>query len=334
MYRRNILRLLLLTTYMHLEDYWLGLLLLTERVQQSTEAIDFCFISFATSRPEVYINRRPVPSSDSVLVLAIINPEAVIDHQRATVFYWEGSVMVLDYVYDTDEEVIDFLGTYMPYCFLPIRARQQQRAIAITHFAQSLDGKIATATGESKWIGNEENLVHAHRMRALCDSILIGAHTLIADRPSLTVRRVAGKNPRKVVLCSSDVDFSSLRDDDTSPVLVLGTSEDPCVDHTDYAQLPAGEHGRIAGAAILQYLYRRGLYSVYVEGGSATTSHLLRERAIDVVQLHVAPLIFGSGLDSFTLPPIQTVDEAVRFSRFYHKPIGDTFMFVGEIDHD
>lgn len=317
---------------MELEDYWRGLLLLAKRVRESSEPIDFCFVNFAAD-PEVHINRRPVPNVNARLVLAIINPQATIEHPQATVFYWERSVMVLDYEYEIEEEVIDFLGTYMPYCFLPILARQQHRAIAIAHFAQSLDGKIATLEGDSKWIGNEENLVHAHRMRALCDSILIGSRTLNADHPALTVRLVEGDNPHKVVLCSSESDFGSLLADNSSPVLVIGTGPDPCVDHASYAQLAAGEDGQIAGIDILQHLYTLGLHTVYVEGGSATTSHFLQERAIDILQLHIAPLIFGSGLESFTLPGISSVDQAIQFDQFYYKPIGDTFMFVGEIDH-
>ena len=319
---------------MHLEDYWRGLLLLTKRIRESVEPIDFCFINFSASKPEVHINRRPVPDASATLVLAIVNPQAVIEHPQATVFYLEGLVMVLDYEYKIEEEVIDFLGTYMPYCFLPILARQRKRAIAIAHFAQSLDGKIATLGGDSKWIGNEENLVHAHRMRALCDSILIGSRTLNADHPSLTVRLVEGENPRRVVLCSSASDFSSLQADTSSPVLVIGTGSDPCIENATYAQLSLGKNGRIAGTDILQHLYTLGLHTVYVEGGSATTSHFLQERSIDILQLHIAPLIFGSGLESFSLPSIGTVDEAIQFDQFYYKPIGDTFMFVGEINHE
>ena len=319
---------------MDLEDYWRGLLLLSERIRESSETIAFCFINFAPPHPEVHINRRPVPDENATLVLAIVDPDVVIEHPQATVFYWEKSVMVLDYEYNIDEDVIDFLGTYMPYCFLPILARQQQRAIAIAHFAQSLDGKIATVEGDSKWIGNEENLVHAHRMRALCDSILIGSRTLNADHPALTVRLVDGDNPQRVVLCSSESDFSSLQADAASSVLVIGTGDDPCVEHTNYVQLPPGEDNRIPGSAILQQLYTLGWHTVYVEGGSATTSHFLQERAIDILQLHIAPLIFGSGLESFSLPGISNVNEAIQFDRFYYKPIGDTFMFVGEISHE
>ena len=321
------------SSYMHLEDYWRGLLLLTKRMRAWSEPVDFCFINVAEPTPEVHINRRPVPKANATLVLVIVNPEVAIEHPQATIFYLEGSTVVLDYEYQVEEEIVEFLATYLPYCFLSLRARQQQRAVTIAHFAQSLDGKIATQEGHSRWIGNEENLVHAHRMRALCDSILIGSRTLNADHPALTVRLVEGENPRKVVLCSTEGDFSSLRAESSSSVLVIGTGEDPCVENATYCQLPSGENDRIASNDILRHLYAQGLYTVYVEGGATTTSYFLQEGAVDILQLHVAPLIFGSGLDSFSLPGITTVDEAIRFAPFYYKPIGDAFMFVGEVSH-
>ena len=63
------------------------------------------------------------------------------------------------------EEQISFLKQYIPYALLPLYANKERRTITISHFAQTLDGKIATNGGDSKWIGNQENLVHAHRMR-------------------------------------------------------------------------------------------------------------------------------------------------------------------------
>nr|WKN35020.1 RibD family protein [Tunicatimonas sp. TK19036] len=318
---------------MALATYWRGLLLLKETISKSSETIRFCFINFG-EKCEVYVNRLPVPDSQSSLVLVMVDPEAEIQHHKSTVFYLESTVLVLDYVYELDEEIIDFLATYMPYCFLPLKAKERKRAIAITHFAQSLDGKIATREGDSKWIGNEDNLVHAHRMRALCSSILIGSHTLNYDHPALTVRLVEGKNPRKVVLCSTESDFSSLQAQSEEPVLIIGTGDDPCLQNAEYSQLPPDSDGKIPCTDILSLLFEKGLYSVYVEGGSTTTSNFLAQKSIDILQLHIAPLIFGSGLDSFTLPSIASVTEAVQFDRFYFKPIGDTFMFVGEMDHD
>ncbi|MEM9834470.1 MAG: RibD family protein [Bacteroidota bacterium] len=318
---------------MTLENYWQGLLLLKQAIADTSEVVRFCCINFGETC-EVYLNRLPVPDPKKSLVLVLVDHEADIQQHQATVFFLDGTVLVLDYEYNLEEEVIDFLATYMPYCFLPLQARKRQRAVSITHFAQSLDGKIATAEGDSKWIGNDDNLVHAHRMRALCSSILIGSHTLNYDHPSLTVRLVEGSNPRRVVLCSTESDFSSLQSSSTNPVLVIGSGDDPCLENTEYVQLSADEEGRIACTDILELLFEKGLYTVYVEGGSATTSSFLGQKSIDVLQLHIAPLIFGSGLDSFTLPEISSVSEAVEFDRFYFKPVGDTFMFVGEMHHD
>ncbi|MEO0332468.1 MAG: RibD family protein, partial [Bacteroidota bacterium] len=254
---------------MSLENYWQGLLLLKQTIADTSEAVRFCFINFGDTC-EVYLNRLPVPDPQKSLVLVIVDQDADIQHHKATSFLLDNTVLVLDYEYQLDEEVIDFLATYMPYCFLPLQARKRQRAVAITHFAQSLDGKIATSQGDSKWIGNDDNLVHAHRMRALCSSILIGSHTLNYDHPSLTVRLVEGSNPRRVVLCSTESDFSSLQSGSDNPVLVIGSGDDPCLKNTEYVQLAADKNGKVACTDILKLLFEKGLYTVYVEGGSAT----------------------------------------------------------------
>jgi len=107
----------------------------------------------------------------------------------------------------------DFFINYLPFCFNYFKAIQNHKTYVISHFAQSLDGKIATNSGHSKWIGNEQNLIHAHRMRALCNGILIGANTLKKDKPMLTVRHVEGDDPVKIVLCNSCQDFIELRKD-------------------------------------------------------------------------------------------------------------------------
>lgn len=228
-----------------------------------------------------------------------------------------------------DAETRHFFDLYLPYALLPREAHRQGRAMAISHFAQSLDGKIATDSGDSKWIGNPENLTHAHRMRALCDGIMIGTRTLQSDKPSLTVRHVPGENPRRIVITSSARDFSSLFASCPDPVLVLGTVDHIQGHNLEYVQLTAPQ-GRIACHDILRCLYQRGICAVYIEGGAETTSNFLRERALDVVQFHLAPLIFGSGISGIVLPGIEEVHEAVHFAPYAFQAVGDTYMFVGQ----
>ncbi len=226
---------------------------------------------------------------------------------------------------------IDFLRNYLPYCFLPVYARRKGRAISIAHFAQSLDGKIATNSGDSKWIGNEENLIHAHRMRALCTGILVGRKTVVVDKPSLTVRLVEGANPQKIVICSSPCDLSSLHEGQNERLIVLGSNKAEAVAKVDYTQMPL-ENGKINCQQILEKLFEKGIFSVYIEGGSITTSNFLIDKAVDILQLHLSPLVFGSGRSGIVLPEIDLVEQCIQFENFSYLPTGNSIMFVGELN--
>lgn len=317
---------------METEDYWSGILKLAEKVRQAEGKIDFCFLKFG-ERTEVHLNRLPYPENGYHLVMIVVNPMLDIDHDLATVFRIDSYNAQLVHKRGLSDQASALLLVYLPYCFLPLRSRELKRAIAVSHFAQSLDGRIATNSGDSKWIGNQENLVHAHRMRALCESILIGGNTLKDDQPSLTVRLVEGDNPRRIVICSSEADFGSLQACSDEEILIVSTCQDPEIPGTQFRQFEAREEGRINCLDLLEYLFEQGIHSVYIEGGAATTSGFLLEKATDVVQLHISPMIFGSGVSSFVLPEIQQVEEAIHFERFYFRPMGDTYMFVGEVNH-
>jgi riboflavin biosynthesis pyrimidine reductase len=95
-------------------------------------------------------------------------------------------------------------------------------------------------------------------------------------------------------------------------------------------ELPRTE-GRIATATILESLYRHGILSVYIEGGATTTSAFLAEGNIDVVQLHISPMIIGPGINSFTSPSISSIDDCVRFDPHVYRTVGDGMMFVGRV---
>lgn len=316
---------------MEKEDYWSGLLLLADAIQKAEETIDYCFLQLG-AEPEVRINHLPVPVKGSSLLMVVTKPELEATHEQACIFILDAYTVEVSQNMGLSEEILNFVKAYLPYCFLPLRARQMQRAIAITHFAQTLDGKIATQKGDSKWIGNQENLVHAHRMRALSDSILIGANTLKYDQPALTVRLVEGKNPKRIVICSSEGDYSSLQEHGEDDVIIVGTCEDPQIPQTEYFPFTPNASGRVDCQELLRFLFERGIYSVYIEGGATTTSGFMEERATDIVQLHISPMIFGSGISSFSLPEIGHVEEAIQFNSFFFRPMGDTFMFVGTMN--
>lgn len=226
------------------------------------------------------------------------------------------------------EAEIQFLKAYLPYCFLAVYAKKERRAVTVAHFAQTLDGRIATSSGHSKWIGNRENLIHAHRMRALCDAILIGSRTLECDRPKLTVRLVPGESPIRVVLGTSSNDYSSLKQSSSKKIIVIGPPEQQAPSSVEYIALPSAK-GKISCRQVLACLFEKGIHSVYLEGGPTTTSNFISDKAIDIIQLHFSPLIFGSGRSAIVLPEIEQVSHGIHFNHFQFQAVGDSMMFVG-----
>jgi diaminohydroxyphosphoribosylaminopyrimidine deaminase/5-amino-6-(5-phosphoribosylamino)uracil reductase len=218
---------------------------------------------------------------------------------------------------------------YLPYALGPLHARRVGRPFTVSHFAQSLDGRIATDVGDSRWIGCDENRVHAHRMRALCDGILIGARTLRTDQPALTVRHTDGPDPVRIVLGRAS-DVACLERAGPSPILLVGEGDDPTSPQVERVALPR-DNGLIATTSVLRELYAHGIRSLYIEGGSTTTSAFLAEGNIDVLQLHISPMIIGPGVNSFSKPGIHSVTESVRFQRHVYQSVGDGVMFVGRV---
>jgi riboflavin biosynthesis pyrimidine reductase len=144
----------------------------------------------------------------------------------------------------------------------------------------------------------------------------------------LTVRHVAGKNPCPVIIGSSYEDLGYLLEARMDPLILIGSNDE--VHDQRVKSLSLNRiNGVIQSPDILKALYSEGISSVYIEGGSFTTSHFLEDGSIDVLQLHLSPLMLGSGINSFNLPVILNISSAIRFKYQIYIPVDNGMMFIG-----
>ena len=199
--------------------------------------------------------------------------------------------------------------------YAPVCAPAAGRPLTIAHLGQSLDGYIATASGDSYYVTGPDNVVHLHRLRALCDAVIVGAGTIERDDPLLTVRHVEGENPLRVIIDPRRRLGTHARvfADDAETLLIYG-DDAPCnASHgaADVVALPL-RGGRLDLEALLAELGARGCRAVFVEGGGATVSSFVEADLLDRLQIAIAPLVTGSGRPGLTLPARDRIAECLR----------------------
>jgi diaminohydroxyphosphoribosylaminopyrimidine deaminase/5-amino-6-(5-phosphoribosylamino)uracil reductase len=200
--------------------------------------------------------------------------------------------------------------------YAPVCAASARRPLAIAHLGQSLDGHIATGSGDSYYVTGPANVAHLHRLRALCDAVIVGAGTIARDDPQLTVRHVQGPNPTRVIIDPQRrLDAAHRVFANDAPTLVACTVEAVGIGRAqggvELVAIPAHDGG-IDLAALLAALRARGLHAVFVEGGGATVSGFLEAGLLDRVQIAIAPLVTGSGRRGLSLPARDKIAECLR----------------------
>ncbi|MGE3247115.1 MAG: RibD family protein [Beijerinckiaceae bacterium] len=206
--------------------------------------------------------------------------------------------------------------------FAPFDRAPPDRPFVVAQLGQSLDGRVATHSGDAANVSGKAGLDHLHRLRARADVVVVGAGTAAADDPQLTVRRVDGRNPARAVIDPGGRTAGCARwraADGVKRYLITATgAADNC---DEVIRLPARE-GRIDPALVVRSLFERGMRIILLEGGPATLAAFLEAGSIDRLHVFVSPVIIGSGKAAIDLPPIEKLDQALR-------PPARTFQFAG-----
>jgi riboflavin-specific deaminase-like protein len=205
------------------------------------------------------------------------------------------------------------------------------------HYAQSLDGRLATRTGDSQWIGGPASLKLAHQLRAEHAAILVGVGTVLKDNPRLTVRLVEGRSPRRVIVDSTlrlPLGAHVLTDGDAPTV--VATTERALPDRiaaveatgATVLKLPSDPLGRVDLVALFDHLEQR---SVLIEGGGGIITSALQGRLVDRVVVCIAPLLIGRGTDAVGDLKIDCLADARRFKRHHFCVLDDDVIFDGAV---
>jgi riboflavin-specific deaminase-like protein len=200
----------------------------------------------------------------------------------------------------------------------PILAASEDRPFVVAQLGQSLDGRIATISGESRWINNAGALDHLHRLRAAVDAVVVGVGTVMADDPKLNVRRVTladGKpQPARVVIDPDGrmpSDRCCLVNDGSRRIIVTAAPAVSPVADLEIVRLDRHD-GAFRPGEIVAALFALGLRRILVEGGATTISSFLDAGVLDRLHLLVGPVIIGSGKPGLQLRPVQQLSSAIR----------------------
>jgi 3,4-dihydroxy 2-butanone 4-phosphate synthase/GTP cyclohydrolase II len=213
------------------------------------------------------------------------------------------------------------------------------RPFVVLKFAQTVDGRIATSTGDARWISGEAERRVSHALRASCDAVLVGAGTVMQDDPQLTVRMVPGASPLRVVLDSTlrTAPDAKVCGEDASTVVL--TTERATPDRRQQLAernvavrvLPSGDRG-VDLAAALAELRSIGVETLLVEGGGRVITSMLEAGVVDRLIVGVAPKIMGRGTDAVGPLGVTSVTDGLRLTNRSVYLVDDDVLLCWDVD--
>ncbi|HET6488736.1 MAG TPA: bifunctional diaminohydroxyphosphoribosylaminopyrimidine deaminase/5-amino-6-(5-phosphoribosylamino)uracil reductase RibD, partial [Syntrophales bacterium] len=265
----------------------------TESVRGSTLYINLEPCSHHGKTPPCV--ERLIKENPARVVIGTVDPNPLVSGRGIAALKRHGietrTGVLADQCREINEVFFKYIRTRIPFVTLK--------------FAQSIDGKIATATGHSRWISSEPSRVFAHRLRSFHEAILVGSGTVVKDDPELTCRLVRGRDPLRVIVDSKlkiPLEARVLQDQDRARTLVFTTAghnkkKMAALSDRGIEVKAAGER-KVDLRAVLQELGRRQVSSLLVEGGAGVLTSFIREGLADRIIIISAPKIFGKGTDA------------------------------------
>ncbi len=215
-------------------------------------------------------------------------------------------------------------------------SHQNKRPFVTLKLAQTLDGKIATNSHESKYLSSKKSLTYVHKLRADVDAVVIGSQTAMYDNPQLTVRLSKGQNPYRIIL-SRSLNFSDslnlIKNNADYKTIIASTEKSlksfSLKKNNAITWTLKPQKGKIDLHDFLVKAQQFNISSILCEGGAKLASSFLAEKLVDKIVLVTVPKIMGKGIDSFASFKTDKLSDMVEFQKHYTFKSGDDSIFVG-----
>ena len=219
-----------------------------------------------------------------------------------------------------------------------VKHRTTGMPLVILKLAQTLDGRIATRGGDSRWITGVKARVHAHRRRSWVDAVMVGAGTVAADDPQLNVRHVKGRDPRPMVVDGRLRLAPGARVfQHQGAVLITSSSSSPARRRTfadrgiEVWAFDAEDQVCIDLHLPLAKAAAQGVTSVMIEGGAQLAAAALRDRVVDQVMVYVAPRILGRGIGAVSNLGILKVKDTIQLEEVKTRRLGSDLLYTARV---
>lgn len=252
-------------------------------------------------------------------------------------------------------KILEDAGIHVEYGFLQDELRKQnevffkwiehKKPFIVLKAAMTLDGKIATATGQSKWITNETSRAYGYKLRDIYDGIMVGINTVIEDNPMLTARVDGGKNPIRIVVDSSlKIDINANVVQDKSAKTIIATTDKADKDKilklqaqdVDVIVVDKDKNDKVDIEKLLDILGQQNICSILVEGGATLSGSFVTKKLVDKVYFFIAPKIIG-GKEAKTPVAgtgILNLQEALALKDIQIEKLEEDILIIGRVDKD